>query len=158
MSTNLDDFDLKILKNLQSDASISIEQLAESIHLSRNACWRRIKQLEEAGIIKKRIALVDPEKVGLGLSVLIMIKALAHDPDWLTKFKQAISSMPEIMGAHRMSGELDYVLRVRVEDMKAYDAFYQRLISKVAIADLSASFVMEDLKDTHSLPLQGVAH
>jgi len=149
----IDETDRRILNRLQLDASVSIEQLAKSIHLSRNACWRRIKRMEETGIIQKRIALVDPESVGLGLYVYVMIKALAHDPDWLQKFKHAIAIMPEIIGAHRMSGELDYVLRVRVKDMKSYDMFYQRLISKIAISDLSASFVMEDLKDTHVLPL-----
>ena len=153
MRYKIDNTDKKILNRLQQDASISVEQLAEAVHLSRNACWRRIKLMEESGIIQKRIALIDPETVGLGLSVLIMIKALAHDPDWLKGFKAAIATMPEIMGAHRMTGELDYVLQVRVQDMKAYDAFYQRLISKIAIADLSASFVMEDLKDSTSLPI-----
>jgi len=153
MSNIIDETDRKILNKLQSDASISIEQLADSINLSRNACWRRVKRLESDGVISKRIALVNPESVNLGLSVFVMIKAFGHDPDWLAKFQKAVSSMPQIIGAHRMSGDLDYVLRVRVKDVKAYDEFYQRLIAKVPVADLSASFVMEDIKDTTSLPV-----
>lgn len=153
MNDILDEIDRKILKKLQKDASISVEQLADSINLSRNACWRRVKRLESDGVISKRIALVDPERVELGLAVFVMIKAYGHDPDWLSKFKKAVSVMPEIIGAHRMSGDLDYVLRVRVKDVKAYDNFYQRLIAKVPVADLSASFVMEDIKDTNSLPI-----
>ena len=153
MSKILDEIDRNILRKLQKDASVSIEQLADSINLSRNACWRRVKRLESDGIITKRIAVVDPDSLSLGLAVFVMIKAFGHDPDWLGKFKSAISSMPEIIGAHRMSGDLDYVLRVRVSDVKAYDEFYQRLISKIPVADISASFVMEDIKDTTSLPI-----
>ena len=151
--SDLDETDLKILRHMQKDASQSIDQLADSVFLSRNACWRRVKRLEADGIIEKKIALVNPESVDLGLLVFVMIRALGHDPDWLAKFKLAVSSMPEIIGAHRMTGELDYVLRVRVRDVKTYDAFYQRLIAKVPIADLSASFVMEDIKDTTALPV-----
>jgi len=149
--SDLDETDLKILRHMQKDASQSIDQLADSVFLSRNACWRRVKRLEADGIIEKKIALVNPESVDLGLLVFVMIRALGHDPDWLAKFKLAVSSMPEIIGAHRMTGELDYVLRVR--DVKTYDGFYQRLIAKVPIADLSASFVMEDIKDTTALPV-----
>ena len=150
---NLDEFDLKILRFVQADASLSADQLAEKIGLSRNACWRRLKRLETESIIKRKVALVDPESVELELSVFILIKALGHETDWLEKFKNAVTSMPEIIGAHRMSGELDYILRVRVQNVKSYDDFYQRLIARVPIADISASFVMEDLKDTTALPI-----
>ncbi len=150
---NLDEFDLKILRFVQADASLSADQLAEKIGLSRNACWRRLKRLETESIIKRKVALVDPESVELELSVFILIKALGHEPDWLEKFKNAVTSMPEIIGAHRMSGELDYILRIRVQNVKSYDDFYQRLIARVPIADISASFVMEDLKDTTALPI-----
>ncbi len=149
----MDEMDRKILLALQDNAALSIDQLADSVGLSRNACWRRVKRLEQDRLIRKRVALVDPDKVGLGLAVHVMIRADNHQPDWLEKFKNAVSVMPEIIGAHRMSGDLDYVLRVRVKDVRAYDEFYQRLIGKVAIADVSASFVMEDLKDTTALPL-----
>lgn len=149
----MDQTDRNILKYLQKDATVSVDHLADSINLSRNACWRRVKRLEKDGVISKRVALLNPDRVGLGLSVYVMIRANGHDPDWLGKFKNAIAVMPEIIGAHRMSGDLDYVLRVRVRDVRAYDAFYQRLIGKVAVADLSASFVMEDIKDTTALPV-----
>ncbi|MEM7058640.1 MAG: Lrp/AsnC family transcriptional regulator [Pseudomonadota bacterium] len=153
MDEKLDNLDIKILSALQKDASQSIEALADQVALSRNACWRRIKKLEADGIIKARVALVDPAKVGLDLSVYVLVRTNRHDPQWLKDFRSAISQMPEIIGAHRMTGDLDYVLRVRVADMAAYDHFYQRLIDKVPIADVSASFVMEDIKDSSALPL-----
>ena len=122
MTKSIDIIDRRILAVLQQDAAISVEALAETVHLSRNACWRRVKQLEEAGVIRKRVALLDPQAL-------------------------------EIVGAHRMSGDLDYVLRVRVANVQDYDRFYQQLIARVPIADISASFVMEDLKDTTALPV-----
>ena len=149
----IDDIDHKILRELQQDGSLSIDSLAERIHLSRNACWRRLKALEEQGVIKGRVALVDAEQVGCGLSVFIFIRTANHDPDWLARFRAAVVSLPEITGVHRTSGELDYVLRARVADVKAYDRLYQRLIAKVPLADVNASFVMEDIKDTTALPL-----
>ena len=153
MNQNLDETDRRILAVLQKDATLSMDALAERVHLSRNACWRRIRQMEEAGVLKGRVALVDPQAVGLGLSVFVMIRTQRHDPDWLAQFQKVVREMPEIVGAHRMSGDLDYVLRVRVADVAGYDRFYQRLIAKVPLADISASFVMEDLKDTTELPV-----
>ena len=153
MSEKLDEIDRRLLAALQKDAAQSVDALAESVNLSRNACWRRVKRLEADGILTQRVALVDAKAVGLALSVYLMVKTNQHDPAWLKKFSAAIAEMPEIVGAHRMTGELDYVLRVRVADMPAYDRFYQRLIAKVSIADVSASFVMEDIKDTTALPL-----
>lgn len=149
----LDEIDHKILRDLQQDGSMSIESLAERVHLSRNACWRRVKILEESGIIRGRVALVDPESIGCGLLVFIFVRTANHDPDWLDKFRSAVTSLPEIIGVHRTSGELDYVLRARVADVKAYDRLYQRLIARVPLSDVSASFVMEDIKDTTALPL-----
>lgn len=153
MTQNMDETDRRILAVLQKDATLSMDALAERVHLSRNACWRRIRQMEEAGVLKGRVALVDPQAVGLGLSVFVMIRTQRHDPDWLSQFQKVVRDMPEIVGAHRMSGDLDYVLRVRVADVAGYDRFYQRLIAKVPLADISASFVMEDLKDTTELPV-----
>lgn len=153
MESNLDNYDHIILTELQKDATISMDSLSERVNLSRNACWRRVRQLEESGIIKSRVALLEPESVGLGLSVFVLIKTNQHGPDWLAKFEKAVKSTPEIVGAHRMTGDLDYVLRVRVRDVKSYDQFYQRLISKVPIADISASFVMEDIVETTQLPI-----
>ncbi|MEP0518988.1 MAG: Lrp/AsnC family transcriptional regulator [Hyphomicrobiales bacterium] len=153
MSSGIDETDRAILRILQRDASVSVDTLAEKVHMSRNACWRRVKQLEAQNIICNRVVLVNPDEVDLGLSVIVLIKTNAHDPDWLKKFREAVRSMPEILGAHRMTGELDYVLRIRVSNVKAYDKFYQDLIRRIDIADVSASFVMEDLKDTTELPI-----
>lgn len=153
MSQIADKTDARILEILQQDATLSMDDLAERVHLSRNACWRRVKNMEATGMIKGRVVLVDPEAVGLGLLVIVMIRTNAHDPDWLGQFEAAVRTIPEIIGAHRMSGDLDYVLRVRVADVKGYDRFYQRLIAKVPVADISASFVMDDIKDTTALPV-----
>ena len=153
MAYALDEIDRRILSRLQRDCDMGVDALSQAVGLSRNACWRRIKRMEEEGVIMRRVALVDPVAVGLGLSVFVLVRTNAHDPDWLTKFRAAIREMPEIVGAHRMTGDLDYVLRVRLPDVKAYDAFYQRLIGKVAISEVSASFVMEDIIDTTALPV-----
>ncbi|MEM6464021.1 MAG: Lrp/AsnC family transcriptional regulator [Pseudomonadota bacterium] len=149
----IDDIDLKILGELQRDGSLSIDSLAERVHLSRNACWRRLKGLEESGVVRGRVALLDAEQVGCGLSVFIFVRTANHDPDWLSRFRDAVTGLPEITGVYRTSGELDYVLRARVADVKAYDRLYQRLIARVPLADVSASFVMEDIKDTTAIPL-----
>jgi Lrp/AsnC family transcriptional regulator len=153
MDHKLDEIDLRILAVLQTDASLSMDALADRVHLSRNACWRRVRQMEETGVIRARVALVDPEALGLGLSVLVMIRTNAHRPDWLDTFETTVRTMPEIIGAYRMTGDLDYVLRVRVADVRGYDRFYKRLIARVPLADISASFVMDEIKETTSLPL-----
>lgn len=149
----MDKKDRLILEALQPDASLSMDALAERVNLSRNACWRRVKQMEERAIIRGRVTLVDPDALSLGLSVFVMIRTGDHEPGWLKQFEQVVKSMPEIVGAHRMSGDLDYVLRVRVADVKGYDCFYQSLISQVPISDISASFVMDDITDTTVLPV-----
>jgi Lrp/AsnC family transcriptional regulator len=121
--------------------------------LSRNACWRRVKNLTDAGIIKSRVAILDAEKLNLGLSVFISVRTNQHEPDWLNKFATATRAMPEILGAYRMSGDLDYLIRAQVTDMAAYDRLYQRLIKRINLSDVSASFVMEQIKETTALPL-----
>jgi Lrp/AsnC family transcriptional regulator len=153
MPENIDKIDRQILSLLQRDASISVDVLAEQVHLSRNACWRRVKNLEASKVILRRVAILDPETVGLGLLVMVLVRTNQHDSNWLKLFHDAVRHMPEIISAHRMSGELDYVLRVRVATVRDYDMFYQRLISRVPVADISASFVMEDIKDTTELPV-----
>ena len=153
MSGNLDEIDLRLLRCLQDDASISMDELAGRANLSRNACWRRVKRMEEGRVIRRRVALVDPEAVGLGLSVFVIVRTNAHEKGWLEKFEEAVRTLPEIQGAHRMSGDIDYLLRLRVASVRDYDRFYQRLIAKVPIADISASFVMDDIKDTTALPI-----
>lgn len=152
MTQIMDDIDRKILQILQNDASISIEHIATTVPLSRNACWRRIKRLEDTQIIQKRVALVDPQALGLTLQAVVLIRTNDHSATWLASFQKAVRDMPQILSAQRMSGDLDYILKVRVADMAAYDRFYQSLIAKVPISDVSASFVMEDLKDTTALP------
>lgn len=153
MNLSIDDMDRALLNALQKDASESLDALAERVHLSRNACWRRIKRLENEGIIQRRVALIEPGAVGLSLLAFVLIRTSDHSAAWLKSFRRAVREMPEIVAAQRMTGDLDYVLRVRVADVPAYDRFYQRLIDKVQIADVSASFVMEDIKDTTALPL-----
>lgn len=153
MSYQFDEMDRRILRLLQRDASMSMDSLADTAHLSRNACWRRIKNMEDAGVLTGRVALVDPQSVGLDLMTFVLVRTNRHDADWLKTFNKAVQELPEIVGAHRLSGDLDYILRVRIANVRAYDAFYQRLIERVPISDVSASFVMEDIKDTTELPL-----
>lgn len=149
----IDDFDRKILHHLQIDASVPAETIGDKIGLSRNACWRRMKRLEDAGVIAARVALLDREKLNLGLTVFISVRTRSHSAVWLEQFKQATRSIPEITGVFRMSGETDYLLRASVPSIAEYDALYQRLISKVELTDVSSSFVMEEIKDTTELPL-----
>ena len=154
MSAEIDAIDRRILAELQRDGTLSVDQLSERVGLSRNACWRRVKSLEGDGVITGRVALVDAERLGLGLSVFIMVRTSTHDPEWLAKFRAAVTSFPEISAVYRMSGDLDYVLRARVADVKAYDRLYQRLIAKVPLSDVSASFVMEEIKETTIVPVE----
>jgi Lrp/AsnC family transcriptional regulator len=154
MTGEIDTIDRRILAELQRDGTLSVDQLSERVGLSRNACWRRVKILEEGGVITGRVALVDAERLGLGLSVFIIVRTSNHDPDWLSKFRGAVVSFPEITGVYRMSGDLDYVLRARVADVKAYDRLYQKLIAKVPLSDVSASFVMEEIKETTIVPVE----
>lgn len=149
----LDETDRRILRALQRDSSLSLDALGEAAGLSRNACWRRVKALEASGVIAARITLLDPEKLGLSLTVFIQVRTSAHDRDWLNTFARATRDMPEIQSVFRMTGDLDYLIRARVADMAGYDQLYQRLIERIPLSDVSASFVMEEIKDTHELPL-----
>ena len=153
MSEKIDEIDRNILRNLQRDSTLTVDELSERVALSRNACWRRIRQMEASGVIRGRVVLVDPDKAGCPLEVMVQVRTNSHDPAWLEKFAKAIRVMPEIMGAYRMTGDLDYLLRVRVSDMAAYDAFYKRVIARVPLSDISASFVMEEIKETTALPI-----
>ncbi len=149
----IDELDRKILRELQRDASLPVETLGERIGLSRNACWRRVKRLEEAGVIRARVALADAKALGCPVQVFIMLRAGAHEPEWLERFARATRDIPEILGAYRMSGDLDYLIRARVADLADYDRLYQQIIRRIAVADVSASFVMEEIKETTALPL-----
>ena len=149
----MDETDKKILKLLQEDSAQPVADIARKIGLSVTPCWRRIQKLEEAGIIRKRVALLDGPKIGLGMSVFVAIKTDQHNADWLTDFAARISAFDEVVEFYRMSGEVDYMLRVVVPNMAAYDAFYKRLISEVSLIDVSSSFAMEEIKCTSALPL-----
>ncbi len=153
MQSDLDTFDKKILSELQRDCSLAMDALADRVNLSRNACWRRIKQMEAAGIITGRVAVLDPDKLGCGMTAFVMIRAARHSSAWADSFARALLVLPQVVAAHRMTGDLDYLLKVRVADMAAYDQFYKSLTSRIEVSDISASFVMEDLRDTTVLPL-----
>ncbi|MEP3786068.1 Lrp/AsnC family transcriptional regulator [Ascidiaceihabitans sp.] len=149
----LDTIDCKILKHLQRDASLSLETLGEEVGLSRNACWRRVKTLEDSGVITGRVALVAPLAIDLGLMVFMQVRTNQHDPDWAVRFSQATRAIPGILSVYRMTGDLDYLIRARVADMADYDRLYQQLIKRLPLSDVSASFVMEEIKDGTALPV-----
>lgn len=149
----IDETDRRILRQLQRDASLSMDALAQAVGLSRNACWRRMRLMEEAGVITGRVVLVDPAAAGCPLEVLVMVRAGAHDPGWLDRFARIARTLPQIVAAYRCTGDLDYMLRVRVADVVGYDRFYKTLIAEVPVSDISASFVMEHIKDGTELPL-----
>lgn len=153
MGTNIDRIDRDILRILQKNAALSVDDISAQVHLSRNACWRRIKAMEQAGVIKGRVALIDPTSAGVPLTAMVLIRTNAHDATWMKKFQTSLQAFPEVIGAYRMTGDLDYVLRVRVADVPAYDAFYKRLTSQISVSDISASFVMEEIKETTAVPL-----
>lgn len=148
-----DDIDRSILGILQRDSSLSLDDLASAVHLSRNACWRRIKQMEESGLIKGRVALLDARKLNVGLTAFIALRATEHSSTWLNKFSKAVKDIPEIIGVYRTTGDIDYLLIAVIPDVAAYDGLYKRLIDKVSLADVSSSFVMEEIKATTALPL-----
>lgn len=149
----MDAIDRKIVVLLQEDASLSLAQIAHRVGLSQSPCWKRIQRLEKSGVILKRVALISPESIGVGLSVFVSIETGDHSSAWLAKFAQTVTAMPEVMEFHRMAGDIDYMLRVAVPDMQAYDAFYKRLIAKVDLSDVTSMFAMEEIKSTTRLPL-----
>ncbi len=149
----LDAADRRILAALQRDADQPLEALGQAVGLSRNAVWRRVRALHESGVIRGRVMLLDPERLGLGLAVFIQVRTDRHAPEWLARFARATRDLPQIQGVYRMTGELDYLIRARVADMRDYDRLYQALISRIELGDVSASFVMEELKETTALPL-----
>ena len=149
----MDDIDRKILSILQSDATVALADLAEQVNLSTTPCWRRIKALEEKGVIAKRVALLDPEKMNVGLTVFIAVRTSQHSLDWLTRFQRAIDGIPEIVEVYRMSGQIDYLLRAVVPDIAAYDAVYKRIIQRIELADVTSMMAMEVIKSTTVLPV-----
>jgi Lrp/AsnC family transcriptional regulator len=153
----MDEVDRKLLALLQEDATTSIAQLAERVGLSPTPVWKRVQKLEQAGVITRRVALVAPEQVGVGLIVFVAIEAHEHSPDWLARFAAALAGLPEVMEAYRMAGEVDYMLRLAVADMSEFDAFYKRLIAMVPIKNVTSRFAMERLKHTTAYPLAAQA-
>ena len=154
MARGLDDIDRRILRELQNDATLSIADLAGRINLSQTPCWKRIQKLEANGVIERRVAIVNPEALGLGLTVLVAIEAGAHSDDWLRRFTERVAALPEVLDLYRMAGETDYELRVAVPDMKSYDAFYKRLIELAPLRNVTSRFVMERIKSTTNLPIR----
>ena len=149
----LDTTDKKILQFLQNDSDQSVDIISEHVSLSRNAVWRRIKLLEEAGYIDKHVALLNADLLNVGLTVFIQIKTSQHTPDWAKDLSRISRMLPQIQSVFRMTGDLDYLIKARVSDMKDYDILYQQLTQHLSLSDVSASFVMENIKDTTELPI-----
>jgi Lrp/AsnC family transcriptional regulator len=150
---DLDATDRRILTLLQQDASLPIAEIAAAVGLTTSPCWKRIKRLEEAGVIRGRVAVVDPAKVGLPLTAFVEIEAGDHSPEWLARFADAMAAMPEVLDCWRMAGDVDYLLRVSVPDMAAYDGFYRRLIAAAPLKNVSSRFAMEHVKRGAPLPI-----
>jgi Lrp/AsnC family transcriptional regulator, cysteine-sensing transcriptional activator len=149
----LDEMDVKILRILQQDCTRSVADIGKEVGLSTTPCWRRIQKLEEAGVIKRRVAVLDPVQVNAGVTVFVSIKTDQHSLNWLEKFHTAVVDFPEVIEFYRMSGDVDYLLHVVVPDIASYDAFYKKLISRVEVAKVSSAFAMERIKYTTALPL-----
>ena len=149
----MDRIDLKILRCLQRDASLSTAEVAQRVGLSTTPCWRRIQNLEKSGVIRGRVALLDRDKLNLGVDVFVAVRTNQHNEEWLAAFARIVNEFTEVVEFFRMSGEVDYLMRVVVPDIKAYDTFYKRLIRRTDVADVSSSFAMERIKDTTELPL-----
>ena len=149
----MDETDRRILACLQADATMPVAEIARRVGLSSTPCWRRIQKLEEDKVIRARVALLDSRKLNVGVTVFVFVRTNRHSLDWLERFATVVDEMPEVTEFYRMSGEVDYLLRVVVPDIDAYDRFYKRLIARIEIADVSSSFAMEQIKYTTELPL-----
>jgi Lrp/AsnC family transcriptional regulator len=145
--------DLRILAVLQDDASLSIGEVAARVNLSANACWRRIKRLEEDGLILRRVALLDAERLGAAVTVFVTLRAAEHSETWVDDLAAVVRRIPEIVEFYRMSGDIDYLLKIKVADIAAYDGVYKRLIRGIRLSDVSSAFAMEELKHTTAIPL-----
>ena len=149
----LDALDVKILDLLQQDASLQVAQVAEQVGLSATACWRRSQRLTEAGVITRQVTLLDPKAVNVGVTVFVSVRTSTHTQEWFERFRATVQAIPEVMEFYRMSGDVDYLLRVVVPDIAAYDSVYKRLIAGTDLHDVSSSFAMEELKLSTALPL-----
>ncbi|WP_404405077.1 Lrp/AsnC family transcriptional regulator [Pelagibacterium halotolerans] len=150
----LDKLDRKILQLLQKDATMPVAEIGRKVGLSTTPCWRRIQKMEEEGIIRRRVAVLNPEKVNAGVTVFVAVRTNEHNDAWLRKFAAVVEEFNEVVEFYRMSGEVDYLLRVVVPSIQAYDVFYKKLISKIPLTDVSSSFAMEQIKYTTALPLE----
>ncbi len=149
----MDSIDKAILAQLQHDSGTPISEIAESVGLSATPCWRRIKKMEEEGVIARRVALVDPAAVNLNLTAFVAVKTAQHGEKWLTDFSESVRRVPEVVELHRMSGDIDYLMKVVCPDMAHFDRIYKKLISIAEFSDVSSTFSMESLKQTTELPL-----
>lgn len=150
----LDGIDRQILKLLQKNADISLNDIAELVNLTTTPCWKRLKKLEEAGVIRRRVALLDPDSVGLSFTAYVMVKTSDHSQDWYSQFVETVNDYPEVMEFYRMAGEYDYMLKVVVSDMRCFDNFYKKLVNSVdGLSDVTSTFAMESLKYTTELPI-----
>lgn len=149
----LDRLDLAILRSLQRDAAVSLNELASQVGLTATPCWRRVQQLEKSGLIRGRVALLDRQRLGVGVTVFVAIRTNQHDLSWFQSFHSLVASIPEVTEFYRMAGQTDYLLRVMVPDIAAYDRIYKKLISAGGITDVDSSFAMEEIKYTTELPL-----
>ena len=157
MSKNIDDTDVKILEILQANAARSLESIADEVGVSLNTCWRRVQRMERDGILLARVALVDNEKVGLPLTVFVSVRTDDHSKGWAERFAAAVDGLPVIVEFYRLAGDVDYILKMMVGSVADYDRVYRRLISKVSLSNVSASFAMEKMKFTTELPLKQAA-
>ena len=149
----MDAIDRKILAVVQEDASLSVAEIGQRVGLSSTPCWKRLQRLEADGVIMRRVALIDSEKIGLGITVFVSIETGDHSQDWLKRFAETVSAMPEVMEFYRMAGDVDYMLRVVVHDMQSYDGFYKKLIATVPLKNVTSRFAMERIKSTTALPI-----
>ena len=150
---SLDAIDRRILRELQTDATIPVAELAERVGLSQTPCWKRVTRLTDEGVIARKVALLDREKLDLGLVVFVSLKTSRHDEAWLAQFARGASALPEVVEIYRLAGETDYLLKVVVSDIAAYDRFYKRLIATAPLDDVSSAFAMEQIKFTTALPV-----
>ena len=149
----MDAIDRKILAVVQQDAALSVAEIGQRVGLSSTPCWKRLQRLEADGVILRRVALIDPEKIGLGITVFVSIETGDHSQDWLKRFAETVGGMPEVMEFYRMAGDVDYMLRVVVHDMPDYDKFYKKLIATVPLKNVTSRFAMERIKSTTALPI-----
>jgi Lrp/AsnC family transcriptional regulator len=149
----MDAIDRKILAALQDDASLSVAEIGSRVGLSSTPCWKRIQKLEAEGVIQKRVAIINPDKLGLGVTVFVSVETGDHSGEWLAKFADFVKAMPEVLEFYRMAGDVDYMLRVVVPDIHGYDQFYKRLISTVSLKNVTSRFAMERIKSTTALPI-----